>query len=160
MHEIIGWINAGFVLAAYLLGSVPTAVWLGKRFYKLDVREHGSKSSGATNTFRVLGAKAGVMVLIIDALKGFLPVFFLPFLSPYDVGDVQYANLQVAMGLAATLGHIFPVWAEFNGGKGVATLLGVVFALHWPAALLSLGAFVLVFSLTRYVSLGSLISAI
>lgn len=160
MHEIIGWINAGFVLVAYLLGSIPTAVWLGKRFYKLDVREHGSKSAGATNTFRVLGAKAGILVLLFDALKGFLPVFFLPILSPYEVGETQFANLQVAMGLAATLGHIFPVWAEFNGGKGVATLLGVVFALHWQAALLSLGAFVVVFAVTRYVSLGSLISAV
>jgi acyl phosphate:glycerol-3-phosphate acyltransferase len=160
MHEIQGWINAGFVCVAYLLGSIPTAVWLGKAFYKTDVREHGSKNAGATNTFRVLGAKAGIVVLLLDALKGFLPVFFLPAIAPYVVGSTPYANLQVAMGLAAVIGHIFPVWADFRGGKGVATLLGVVFALHWMAALASLGVFLVVFAITRYVSLGSLISAI
>lgn len=160
MHEITGWINTGFVLIAYLMGSVPTAVWLGKIRYGLDVREHGSRNSGATNTFRVLGARPGLLVLLIDCLKGWLPVALFPLLSPYEAGSVSITNLQIALGLAAVIGHVFPVFADFKGGKGVATLLGVVMALHVYAALISVAVFALVFAATRYVSLGSLISAI
>jgi glycerol-3-phosphate acyltransferase PlsY len=159
MHELTGWINIVFILVAYLAGSIPTAVWFGKAFYKMDVREHGSGNAGATNTFRVLGAKAGIIVLLVDCVKGYLPVTLLPLISPYDVGSVSYTNLQIGLGLAAVLGHVFPVFAEFRGGKGVATLLGVVLSLHLPAALISLGTFVLVFALTRFVSLGSILSA-
>jgi glycerol-3-phosphate acyltransferase PlsY len=160
MQEIVGWLNTGLVLLAYLMGSIPTSVWIGKAFYGVDVREHGSGNAGATNTFRTLGARAGIIVLIFDCLKGFLPVMLIPEISPYESGSVAYTNLQVALGLGAVLGHIFPVFADFRGGKGVATLLGVVLALHLQAALISLGVFVLVFGITRFVSLGSLISAI
>lgn len=160
IHELAGWINSIFVIAAYLMGSIPTAVWWGRRFHGVDVRDHGSKNAGATNTFRVLGKKAAIPVLLIDIIKGFVPVMVLPLLSPYDPGTIAYTNLQIASGLAAVIGHIFPAFADFRGGKGVATLLGVILALHPLAAMGSVGLFLLVFLATRYVSLGSLIAAV
>src|SRR5690606_18146286 len=113
------------IFIAYLLGSVPTSIWIGKRFYKIDVREFGSGNAGATNTFRVLGKKAGIPVLIIDILKGTCAVA-LSYLSGFEYGSAEFVNLQLGLGVAALIGHIFPVFAGFRGGKGVATMLGVV----------------------------------
>jgi glycerol-3-phosphate acyltransferase PlsY len=160
MEEAFTLFNIGAVVLAYLIGSIPTAVWLGKRMYGVDVREHGSRNGGATNTFRVLGKKAGIPVLLFDIFKGWLATMGLSWLSYYTQGSELYINLQIATGVAAIIGHIFPVFASFNGGKGVATTLGVIITLHWMAALSSMGIFVLVFLLTRYVSLGTLISAV
>lgn len=146
-----------YVLLAYLLGSIPTSVWIGKMFYNIDVREFGSGNAGATNTFRVLGKKAGIPVLIIDILKGTLAVS-LSFLSVYETGSQGFINLQLALGIAALIGHIFPIFAGFRGGKGVATILGVVFCIMPLACSLSLLVFLFVLLSTRIVSLSSMLA--
>lgn len=148
------------IVLAYLFGSIPTAVWWGKAFHGLDVREHGSQNAGATNTFRVLGPKAGVPVLIIDILKGFLPVRVLPNFSELEVDGSAWMWLRVSLVLAAVLGHLYPLFAGFRGGKGVATSLGGILAVHPGGALLCILTFGLVFAFTRYVSLSSLIGAL
>lgn len=146
-------------LIAYLLGSIPTAVWIGKSKYNLDIREHGSKNAGATNTFRVLGKKAGTIVLIIDILKGVTAVL-LPFILGYAVWKSdKLIALQLVLGILAVIGHILPVFAKFNGGKGVATSLGIVIGIHPTAAFICLGIFLIVFILSSYVSLGAIIAA-
>jgi len=126
-------------------------------FYNIDVREFGSGNAGATNTFRVLGKKAGVPVLVIDILKGSFAVS-LSFLSTYEIGSAGFINLQLALGIAALIGHIFPVFAGFRGGKGVATILGVVFCILPVACSLSLLVFLFVFLISRIVSLSSIIA--
>lgn len=147
------------ILLAYLLGSIPSAVWIGKYFYKVDVREHGSGNSGATNTFRVLGKRAGIPVMIIDILKGWGSVQLAHVFS-LNPGSEQFLELQMVLGIAALLGHIFPILAAFRGGKGIATLVGVTLALHPQAALVSIGVFALVFLFSNYVSLSSIVAAI
>jgi acyl phosphate:glycerol-3-phosphate acyltransferase len=152
---------ASVLVLAYLIGSIPTAVWIGKFFYKTDVREHGSKNAGATNTFRVLGKKPALSVFLIDVAKGFLPVYFLPILLlPFEMGTETYVLWQILLGVCVVLGHTLPVFALFRGGKGVASLLGIVFALQPFAALFALGVFMLVLFIFRYVSLGSMIAGI
>lgn len=152
--------NIIFVLIAYLLGSIPTAYWVGKYFYKIDIREHGSKNAGATNTFRVLGKRAGIPVLIVDVLKGFIAVKVGATLSEYYANSNPLVNYKIVLGIAVVLGHIFPVFAHFRGGKGVATLFGVVIAMHWQAACTSAAIFMIVFLTSKYVSLGSMVSAV
>lgn len=147
------------IVFAYLVGSIPSAVWLGKRFYKIDVREFGSGNAGATNTFRVLGKKAGIVVLVCDILKGSLSIL-LAFLSSYNVNSNQFVNLQLALGIAAVVGHVFPVFAGFRGGKGVATILGIVICLTPITSALGLIVFLTVLILTRYVSLSSIMAGI
>lgn len=149
------------IVLAYLFGSVPSSVWVGKLFYGVDVREHGSKNAGATNTFRVLGKKAGIPVLVFDILKGWLAVK-ITYYATLNAGTThsEYVNLKLVLGIAAVLGHIYPIYVGFRGGKGVATLMGVVLALHWPASLVSLGVFIVIFSLFNYVSLASMTGAI
>jgi len=147
------------LIAAYLLGSIPTAVWWGKGFYKIDVREFGSGNAGATNTFRVLGAKAGIPVLLIDILKGIAAVFLARF-SGYEPSSSQFINFELCLGVAALLGHIFPLMAGFRGGKGVATLLGVVICLHPLACACAMGVFLAVLFASRYVSLSSMIAGL
>jgi len=155
------WVYGAFsVMLAYLIGSIPTAVWWGKAFHGLDVREHGSRNAGATNTFRVLGPRAGVPVFIIDVLKGFAPVRALPNFSGLEVEGEQWMWLRVVLVLATVLGHLYPVFARFRGGKGVATSLGGILAVHPGAALVCIAAFALVFLVFRYVSLGSLVAAV
>lgn len=145
---------------AYLLGSIPTAVWVGKRFYGLDVREHGSKNAGATNTFRVLGKKPGIVVLLVDVLKGLVAVFLPQFFLSSEVNYNELINLKIIAAIFVILGHVFPLFARFKGGKGVATSLGVIFALHPPAAFICLGIFLIVFLISHFVSLGAIITAI
>ena len=148
------------LLISYLLGSIPTAVWIGKYFFQTDVREHGSGNAGATNTIRILGNKAGVPVLLIDVLKGWISVMLaIWFLSPGD-SPVLFENFRVLCGTAAVLGHVFPVFAGFRGGKGVATLLGVAIGMQPVAALCCIGLFLLVLILTKYVSLGSILASL
>lgn len=148
------------LLAAYILGSVPTAVWIGRAFYDIDVREYGSGNAGATNTFRVLGKKAGIPVLLIDSLKGFAAVMLVHLVAEEPISTDEFVNLQLALGIAAVVGHIFPVFAGFRGGKGIATLLGIMLAIHTEGALLSLLVFLLVFAVTKFVSLGSMAAAL
>ena len=147
------------LIIAYLLGSIPTSVWIGQYFYSIDVREFGSGNSGATNTFRVLGYKAGIPVLIIDILKGWSSVMLAYLISDYASDSDQMVNLQLVLAVAALMGHVFPVYVGFRGGKGVATLLGIVLALNWVAALISLGVFITVFLSTKYVSLSSIVAS-
>jgi len=148
------------LVIAYCMGSIPTAVWIGKIFYNTDVREYGSGNAGATNTFRVLGKKAGIPVLLIDALKGFGAVSLVHIFAEEPISTAGFANYQLALGIAAVLGHIFPVFAGFRGGKGIATLLGMMLAIHTEGALLALAVFLIVFTLTRFVSLGSMSAAV
>lgn len=147
------------IVIAYLLGSIPTAVWWGKTFFDTDVRQHGSKNAGATNTFRVLGKKAGIPVLLIDILKGVAAIFIGGLITGYESGSAELVNMKIACGVFAVLGHLFPIFAGFNGGKGVATTLGVVLSLHPLGAASSLAIFLVVFLATRYVSLGSVLAA-
>jgi glycerol-3-phosphate acyltransferase PlsY len=150
---------AVLALIAYLLGSIPTSVWIGKAFYNIDVREFGSGNAGATNTFRVLGKNAGIPVLIIDILKGTAAVA-LAWFSGFDTEDIAFVNLQLGLGVAALLGHIFPVFAGFRGGKGVATILGVVVCIVPLSCALSLLVFLFVLFSTRIVSLSSMCAGI
>lgn len=147
-------------LPAYFLGSVPTAVWLGKIKYGIDVREHGSKNAGATNTFRVLGKKAGKVVLGIDVLKGMIAVLLPYFILGLDFTDPHLTHIQLVASFLAVLGHVFPVFAGFKGGKGVATSLGAVIGLQPLAAVICLVIFLLVFMISHYVSLGSMLAAL
>jgi glycerol-3-phosphate acyltransferase PlsY len=147
------------VIAAYLLGSIPSAVWIGKRFYGIDVRQYGSHNAGATNTLRVLGKRAALFVFLIDALKGFVAVSLAAF-SPYFAGSDPLFNLKIGLLAAAVIGHIFPIFAGFKGGKGVATLTGAMLAVYWPAVLLCLAAFILVLAITKYVSLSSITAGV
>jgi glycerol-3-phosphate acyltransferase PlsY len=125
------------IAAAYLCGSIPFGLLVGKWFKGIDLREHGSRNIGATNAGRVLGAKWGVAVLLLDALKGLLPTWLLPWL----VGDEPVRiHVQVGCGVAAILGHMFPCWLGFRGGKGVATSLGVITALSRIVSLSSIAA--------------------
>ena len=151
--------NILLLITGYLLGSIPTAVWIGKFFYKIDVREYGSGNAGATNTFRVLGKKAGIPVLLIDVLKGYLAVN-LAYFSPYVVGGNQFINLELVLGIASLVGHIFPLFASFRGGKGIATLLGIVLGVHLFGALICMAIFIIILIISGYVSLGSMLSAI
>lgn len=147
------------LVLAYLLGAIPSAVWIGQYFYGIDVREYGSGNAGATNTFRVLGKKAGIPVLLIDVFKGWIAVN-LAYISNYEVSSVQFVNLQLVLGVAALLGHIFPVYVGFRGGKGIATLLGIILAVNLYPALIAAGIFLAVLFIFNYVSLGSIISAL
>ncbi|MFH0842728.1 MAG: glycerol-3-phosphate 1-O-acyltransferase PlsY [Bacteroidota bacterium] len=148
------------ILLAYLLGSIPTSVWAGKAFHGIDVREHGSGNAGATNVIRVLGWKTGVPVLIIDIVKGSLAALLPVFFSLASDGTAKLTNLQILTGIIAITGHMFPVFAGFRGGKGVATAAGVVITLHLPVSLVCLGLFALVFAVTGIVSISSIIAGI
>ena len=147
------------LLGAYLLGSIPSAVWIGKRFYGVDVREHGSRNAGATNTLRVLGRRAALPVFAIDFLKGFAAVK-LSWLSVYPADSGEMFTLRIALIVAVVLGHIFPIFARFKGGKGVATLAGAVLSMATFPLLLSMVTFVVVLLLSKYVSLSSITAGI
>lgn len=152
--------NISALILAYLIGSVPSAVWVGKAFYGIDVREYGSGNAGATNTFRVLGKRAGIPVLLMDIAKGFFAVKLANVMGNYLPDTQQYINFKLVLGVCALLGHIFPVYVGFRGGKGVATLLGVLIAVQPQAALICAIVFIVVLLLTSYVSLSSMAAAI
>lgn len=147
------------LILGYLLGSIPSGVWLGKLFKKVDIREHGSKSIGATNVFRVLGARLAIAVLAIDIAKGFLACYLA---SRTDLGDTVLTSNQLAMlaGLLAIVGHLFPIFARFRGGKGVATGAGVLLFLAPLEIVFTLLVFAATLGLTRYVSLSSVVAAL
>lgn len=148
------------LILAYLLGSIPTSVWMGKALRGLDLREHGSGNAGATNAFRVLGKLIGSAVLILDMLKGFLAVSLVHVQGAIESNTEGWMILKIGLGLVAVCGHIFPVFAAFRGGKGVATTTGVALALHPYAALAAMGIYLLVFLLTRISALGSLLAVL
>jgi acyl phosphate:glycerol-3-phosphate acyltransferase len=148
------------ILLAYCLGSVPSAVWVGKIFYHTDVRNHGSGNAGATNVIRVLGYKAGIPVMIFDIFKGWLAVQLWLLIPGSLLSGELTTYLKIGLGGAAVLGHVFPVFAGFKGGKGVGTLAGVAIALYPVALLCVLGLFIITLILTRYVSASSLLAGI
>jgi len=148
------------IVVAYLIGSIPTSVWAGKIFFKLDVRDHGSGNAGATNTIRVLGWKAGLPVFIFDVFKGWIAVMLAGFFISDQVGNDQLVFLKIALAAAVVLGHVFPLFAGFRGGKGVATLLGIGIALYPVTVWIVLAIFILVLLVTGYVSLGSITGSI
>lgn len=152
---MINFFEIIIIFCSYLLGSIPTAVWIGKIFYKIDVREFGSGNAGATNTFRTIGSKAGISVLIIDILKGFIAVK-LVLLSGIDPNTNAWINFKIVLTVVALIGHIFPIFARFKGGKGVATLLGAVIAIAPWAAAIAVVVFIIVLTVTKYVSLASM----
>lgn len=145
---------------AYIMGSIPTAVWIGKAFFNIDVREHGSGNAGATNVMRVLGVKTGVPVLLIDMLKGWFAVYLVHFQQVIQQGTEAWMILSVCLGIFAVIGHIFPVFGGFRGGKGVATIAGVCITILPLATLSALGVFILVLIIWKYVSLGSISAGI
>lgn len=148
------------LLVAYLVGSIPSAVWVGKTFYGIDVREYGSGNAGATNTFRVLGKKPGIAVLFMDVLKGFLAVKVAYLLGDYDSASPEFIDFELALAVCGLLGHIFPVYVGFRGGKGVATMLGILIGVHPQAALICAAVFIVTLFISGYVSLSSMMSGI
>jgi glycerol-3-phosphate acyltransferase PlsY len=148
------------VLAAYLLGSVPSAVWIGKMLYGIDVRQHGSGNAGATNVIRVLGYKAGIPVMLMDVFKGWLAVQLAVWIPIPGLSTEIMIYVRIGMALAAVLGHVFPVYAGFKGGKGVGTIAGVGISLFPLAILLVLLVFIIVLAATHYVSLASIVASL
>ncbi|NOZ48191.1 MAG: glycerol-3-phosphate 1-O-acyltransferase PlsY [Chlorobi bacterium] len=155
MH-IIG--NIVLLILAYLIGSIPSSVWIGKYFYKIDIRNFGSGNAGATNTFRVLGIKAGIPVFFFDIFKGWAAIQLIYLSSYYIPKTGDFINFQLLLGIAALIGHIFPIYVGFKGGKGVATLMGIIVAIHPLAALISMGIFVCTLLISKYVSLSSMVA--
>ncbi len=154
MNEVL------LILLAYCIGSVPTAVWVSKHFFNIDIRDYGSGNAGATNTFRVLGPKWGSFVMLVDVIKGVVATSLYILLPYYLTDEWDRTNFMIGLGLAAVLGHIFPIWAGFRGGKGVATLLGMAVAIQPLVAVCCIGVFLLVLYLTRFVSLSSILAGI
>ena len=148
------------IVSAYLIGSFPSAVVISKLFFGVDIRDYGSGNAGATNTFRVLGPKWGTIVMLFDVLKGVFAIKLCLLLPYYIHNSYEQTNLQIGLGLAAVLGHIFPIWADFRGGKGVATLFGMVLGIQPVVAVCCVGVFLLVLYLTRYVSLSSILASV
>lgn len=147
--------NIILIICAYLLGSIPSALWVGKIFYKTDVRQHGSGNLGATNTFRVLGKTAGIVVTLLDILKGTAAVL-LPLLPLFAAGTIH----PLLLGALAVIGHMFPLFANFIGGKAVATSGGVLLGYNWPIFIVVLLVFLIALKFTKMVSLSSMIVAV
>lgn len=157
--EILFYVAAGVV--AYLIGSFSTAVWIGKWFYDKDVRQHGSGNAGATNTLRVLGKRAGFIVLLIDVFKGWIVVFLAALVGEELFVEKDLLLFKIVAAIAVVAGHIYPLYTQFKGGKGIATMLGVIIGLFpGQLILIEVGIFIIVFLATRYVSLGSIVVAL
>ncbi|MFM2224986.1 MAG: hypothetical protein RJA07_1188 [Bacteroidota bacterium] len=153
-------INNIAILLAYLLGSIPTAVWVGKYFFNTDIREHGSGNAGTTNTLRVLGKKPAIFVLLVDVFKGIAALKLAYLFSDLQPHTDGFINFQVILGIAAIVGHVFPVFANFRGGKGIATMFGVLLGIHTEVALLCMAIFFVTLLFSNYVSLSSLLASI
>lgn len=143
------------LLLAYIIGSIPSGLWIGKIFYNTDIREHGSGNLGGTNTFRTLGKKAGLVVTIMDILKG-TAATLLGYLAVFETANVH----PLVLGIIAVIGHMFPVFAKFKGGKAVATSGGILLAYNWPLFVLLILGFFIILKITKMVSLTSMILAI
>lgn len=147
-------------IIAYVIGSIPSSIWIGKSYFGKDVRDFGSGNAGATNTFRVLGKRAGIIVLLLDILKGVTAASLILYMPSVSQETDQYVNLQLLFGILAVVGHIFPVFENFNGGKGIATLFGMLIGIHYILAVACVALFIIVLLLTRYVSLSSILATI
>lgn len=147
------------IIIAYLVGSIPTAIIYGKIFRGIDIREHGSGNAGATNVFRVMGWKSGLIVLLIDITKGLIATLFIYKIAINSV-PFEPVLIQIIAGLSAVFGHIWTVFAGFKGGKGVGTGAGMIIGIIPEAVLAGLIIFIITVKLTRYVSLGSLLASI
>ncbi|MEM7063586.1 MAG: glycerol-3-phosphate 1-O-acyltransferase PlsY [Cyanobacteria bacterium P01_B01_bin.77] len=157
---MVWWITGGLLVLAYLLGSLPTGFAIAKLVQGIDIREHGSGNTGATNVFRVVGKQAGITVLVIDLLKGVTAVLVARFAMAHIDGTSNLSVwVQMLAALLAIVGHSRSVWLNFTGGKSAATGLGVLLALAWPVGLGTAAVFGLVFGLSRTVSLGSIAAA-
>jgi glycerol-3-phosphate acyltransferase PlsY len=149
-----------FVVLAYLLGSIPTSIWVSKAVFGIDIRDYGSGNPGATNTFRVLGSKWGSFVMIADITKGVIATSLYILIPFYLENELARTNFMIVLGLAAVLGHIFPIWADFKGGKGVATILGMALAIQPIVALICIVVFLITLFTTRFVSLSSMLASV
>ena len=154
MTEII------LIILAYLIGSIPTAVWISKSVFGIDIRDYGSGNAGATNTFRILGSKWGSLVMLVDVTKGIIATSLYIFIPYYLTNELARTNFMIALGMMAILGHIFPIFANFKGGKGVATLLGMALAIQPMVALICCGVFLITLISTRFVSLSSMLAGV
>jgi acyl phosphate:glycerol-3-phosphate acyltransferase len=149
------------VVLSYMVGSIPASVWIGKLMYDTDLRQHGSGNAGATNAFRVLGWKAGVLATVVDLGKGLLAAAVIATIRidalPAGLGFWEADSvIRLVAGVTAVIGHMYPMWAGFKGGKGVNTTAGVLLALTPSVMLLTLGVFAIVLFSSRYVSVASL----
>ncbi|MFR9620956.1 MAG: glycerol-3-phosphate 1-O-acyltransferase PlsY [Rikenellaceae bacterium] len=150
-----------FIIVAYLLGSIPSAVMIGKRYYGIDIREHGSKNAGSTNVLRVLGRRAALPVFALDFLKGFVAVSAVGLIEYDSYWQIEgLMTLKVIAVFAAVVGHIFPIFAEFKGGKGVATLVGAVTGIYPTIMLYCFGVWLILFIVFHYVSLASMVAGV
>ena len=147
-------------ILAYLIGSIPTSVWVSRYFFGVDIREYGSGNAGATNIFRVLGSKWGTFVMVVDIIKGVVATSLYVLVPYYMHDEWQRTNLMVGLGLSAVIGHIFPLFADFKGGKGVASLFGMVIAIQPIVAVYCVGVFLFVLFFTRFVSLSSILASV
>ena len=154
MTEII------LIILAYIIGSIPTAVWVSKSVFGIDIRDYGSGNAGATNSFRVLGTKWGSFVMLVDVTKGVIATSLYILIPFYLTNELARTNFMIALGMAAVLGHILPIFATFRGGKGVATLLGMALAIQPMVALLCLVVFLITLLSTRFVSLSSMFAGV
>jgi len=150
----------GLIILAYLIGSIPTALIISKKYFGIDIRDYGSGNMGATNTFRVLGKRYGTIVMICDILKGMAAVSLFYFLPFYLNNELARTNFMIGLGLASVIGHVFRIFAGFKGGKGVATLFGMLLVVQPIVAICCVVVFLLALFLTRYVSLSSVLGAI
>lgn len=154
MNEIM------LVIAAYLIGSIPTSVWVSKAVFGIDIRHYGSGNPGATNTFRVLGTKWGAFVMTADITKGVIATSLYLLMPFYLQNELARTNFMIALGMAAVVGHVFPIWADFKGGKGVATLLGMALAIQPLVAFICIIVFLITLFTTRFVSLSSMLAGV
>jgi len=154
------------IVLSYLLGSIPTSLWVGKIYKKIDLRDHGSGNLGATNTFRILGWKAGAVVSIVDFMKGFAAAYWISQIA-YSFGSVPavYSGWETSTfvmmlaGLFAVAGHMYPLYANFQGGKGVMTAAGMLYAIEPLSISMAIVVFIVILLTSRYVSLASIISS-
>jgi glycerol-3-phosphate acyltransferase PlsY len=154
MNEIM------LVIVAYLLGSIPTSVWVSKAVFGIDIRHYGSGNPGATNTFRVLGSKWGAFVMTADITKGVIATSLYVLIPSYLQNELARTNFMIVLGMAAVIGHVFPIWADFKGGKGVATILGMALAIQPIVALICIIVFLITLFTTRFVSLSSMLAGV
>ena len=148
------------VVLAYLLGSIPTSIWVSKAIFGIDIRQFGSGNPGATNTFRVLGSNWGAFVMTVDISKGLIATSLYVLMPFYLHNELARTNFMILLGTAAVIGHIFPIWADFKGGKGVATILGMALAIQPIVALICILVFLITLFTTRYVSLSSMLAGV
>jgi glycerol-3-phosphate acyltransferase PlsY len=148
------------IVLAYLIGSIPTSIWVSKAIFGIDIRQFGSGNPGATNTFRVLGSNWGAFVMTVDISKGLIATSLYVLMPFYLHNELARTNFMIFLGTAAVIGHIFPIWADFKGGKGVATILGMALAIQPIVALICILVFLITLFTTRFVSLSSMLAGL